>query len=142
MNLTPPEGALACPLGSFWFTPDHLLYFGMNHAVMSVDKLKESVGIMKQLIGNKPVSLLVEVTNVTPLDNEMMNYIAPELPGLFNAMAIISNSQLATLVANTFLHFKKLPFPTRLFNTEKEAREWLLQIHHTGESESKPPLHT
>jgi hypothetical protein len=57
----------------------------------------------------------------------MRDYVAEVLPDIAIAVAIISRSAVGKMVANLFFSIKKQPHPVKMFNDEREAKEWLKQ---------------
>ncbi|MDQ3049073.1 MAG: hypothetical protein M3R27_16115 [Bacteroidota bacterium] len=62
------------------------------------------------------------------MNKEAREYVAVHGKDFFRAAAVISNSLAVRLIVNFFVIFnKKDSVPIKMFNTEKEAQEWLKQ---------------
>ena len=93
----------------------------------TLEEVKKSMEDFKELIGGKKVCLLADVTHSTESTKETRDYAAAEFPKLIKAIAMISDSALGKMLANLFFSIKSQPYPTKMFNNEKEAKEWLKQ---------------
>lgn len=115
-------------VGTFWFDDDGIL----NHVAKPVtfpalDKLKQNNEFIKQICDNQTVCFLSNANKAQPMNQQMRDFVAEELPQMFKAMAIISNSMLSTMIANIFFKLKGQPVPMKMFTNENEAKKWLRQ---------------
>lgn len=112
----------------FWFDEEGILYsVSKKTGTVSIDEAKREIEAFKRIIGDKKVCFLADATNTSETTKEVRDYAASEFPKLFKAIAIISSSPLGKMLGNLFFKLKKQPYPVRMFNSEKEAREWLKQ---------------
>ena len=58
---------------------------------------------------------------------EIRDYVNAQFPNIALAVALISKTPLGRMNANLFFKLKKNPYPTRMFDNEDEAKEWLKQ---------------
>lgn len=93
----------------------------------SLDRAREIIEELKARIGDRKVCILVDVTHSTETTRENRDYAAAEFPKFVKAIAMVSGSPLGRMLANLFFTIKSQPYPTKMFNTETEAREWLRQ---------------
>jgi hypothetical protein len=117
------EGQLA----AFWFDKDGILYAKSKKSPRTLENQKETYELIKKISGNKKVCMLSEATNSAAMDKETRDYISKEMPNTFKAMAVTSYSSLGIFIFNIFLGIKHQPIPIKMFATEKEAKEWLMQ---------------
>lgn len=69
--------------------------------------------------------MLKNVTNICLGGRHLHDYVARELPEFVEALALVSNSPLGTMVAKLFMVLENHPYPVKLFSCEAEARFWL-----------------
>lgn len=112
----------------FWFDEMGILCsVSKKVKPQSLEETKIIVENFKKIIGDKKVCLLMDVTNSSEASKEVRDYAAVEFPKFIKAMAMISKSALGKMLANLFFSVKTQPYPSKMFNNEKEAKEWLLQ---------------
>lgn len=77
------------------------------------------------MLRGKKIGMLKDVTNIVLGGRHLHDYVARELPEFVEALALISNSPLGTMVAKLFMVLENHPYPVKLFSNEAEARVWL-----------------
>jgi len=117
------EGELA----SFWFDEFGILCAVSKKVTRTIEKQKANYALIREITGNKRVCLLADNTVTYIQDEKTREYSATEMPELFKAMAVISNTIMGKAAAHLFLYFHGQPVPIKSFDQEKEAREWLKQ---------------
>jgi len=116
------------PTSTFWFGEDGILYSVSKKAgPRSLEETRKTVEEFKAIIGDKKVCMLIDVTNSSESNKETRDYVATEFPKFVKAIAMVSKSALGKMLANLFFSIKTQPYPTKMFNNENEAREWLKQ---------------
>jgi hypothetical protein len=87
----------------------------------------EAVEARKKLQENKPFLAFVDNREMWQLTKEANDYsVSKEVGELSIAMAVLSDSSLPRrLIANFFIRINKSHCPTKLFNSEEKAIEWL-----------------
>ncbi len=112
----------------FWFDEDGIFcVISKKSPAQTLEEAKKDIENLMEIIGQKKVCMLVDATNSTESTKELRDYAAVEFPKFIKAMAIVSNSALGKMLANLFFNIKSQPYPTKMFNDENEAREWLKQ---------------
>jgi hypothetical protein len=116
------------PLSTMWFD-EHGIFCSVTKKNASITKeaLEDSFKYIRKHAGDKKICWLGDVTNASFPTKEARDYSGDETPKIVEALAIIVNSEISKLVANAFLALKKPPYPTKMFTSEKDAREWLQQ---------------
>jgi hypothetical protein len=71
--------------------------------------------------------LLIDIRGALPLDADVRRYYSGQvLAGAFTAMALLVNaSPLGRMMGNIYLRVANTVIPTRLFQDEPSAHEWL-----------------
>jgi len=116
------------PASTTWFDENGILY-----SVYKKDKkrsLEETISTIeefKKQLNGKKVCLLADVTHSGESSREVRDYAAKELPKVIKAIAMVSDSALGKMLANLFLTLKAQPYPTKVFDNETSAKEWLKQ---------------
>ena len=78
--------------------------------------------------GTKQLVLVDLSTNPKP-DKEARDIAkSEEMVHATKALALIGNNSFSRILGNLFLGFSKGNFPVKLFSTEEEATEWLLNV--------------
>jgi hypothetical protein len=93
----------------------------------TLEETRESIRVFKELFGDQKFCMLIDVTHSTPTSKEVRKYAAEELAKLVKAIAMISNSALGVMIVNLFFHLMPPDYPTKIFTSEEEAKEWLRQ---------------
>jgi CO dehydrogenase/acetyl-CoA synthase gamma subunit (corrinoid Fe-S protein) len=93
----------------------------------TIEESKKEIQEFRKRYGEGKFCMLLDITNASPTPKEVRDWAAEELNKLTKAMALISKSALGRMVANLFFGLKPPPYPTRMFENEKDAKEWLKQ---------------
>ncbi len=116
------------PTSTMWFDENGILCsIAKKVPAQTVEEAKQTMEEFRKVTGGKKVCMLSDSTNSAPIDKEMRDYVAEVLPDIAIAVAIISRSAVGKMVANLFFSIKKQPYPVKMFNDEREAKEWLKQ---------------
>ena len=115
------------PLLVFWFDENGILCSNSKPVPHTLSTMKETAEMIKKILKGKKVCTVADNTNSQPINKEIRDYLGKELPNIYKAIASISNSVLGKTIVNFYFKLKPPPFPTRIFNTEKEAKEWIKQ---------------
>lgn len=128
--MQPPKNAkvIDWETSLLWFDEDGILCSISKKAPkQTLEQVKEQLDKFMKIIGDKKVCLLIDVTNTSESTKEVRDYAAREFPKFVKAIAMISDSALGKMLANLFFTVKSQPYPVKMFNDEKEAKEWLKQ---------------
>lgn len=113
------------PASITWFDDGIFYSIYKKGAVRTIDETRKTIEGFKKIIGDKKVCMLVDVTHSSESSRAIREYAAQELPKFIKAIAMVSDSALGRMLANLFLTLKSQPYPTKMFNNENDAREWL-----------------
>jgi hypothetical protein len=111
----------------YWYADGVVYYLGKKAKPISVEEAERLLADWQQLANHKPFGLLADVTDVIPATKVIREYAALVFPKEIVAIALLSSSPLGRMVAQLFITFKPQSYPTQIFSTEKEAKEWLDQ---------------
>ena len=128
--MIPPKDANVTETNTstFWFDENGIFCSVSKKAPpQSLEEAKAGMQQVKNIIGNKKVCLLIDITNGRESTKEVRDYAANEFPKFVKAIAILSNSELGKMLANIFFNLKHQPYPTKMFVEEGEAKNWLKQ---------------
>jgi hypothetical protein len=134
MYMEIPEGVKTYDLSAstIWFDKDGILYSMPKPGVpdeQSVEEIKQEMEKFRAITGNKKVCMVLESnSNSKPPSREMREFIAEEIESVTKAMAIITRSPLARMLANLFFGLKPPSYPVKMFTDEKEATAWIKQF--------------
>jgi hypothetical protein len=116
------EGTIA----TYWFDEGILVSLSKSPK-RTVENIKENVQLVKQITNNKPVPLLIYLSNSPVPDKAARKYSTEQLPVIYSAMAMVSKPGLAKFIMNLLFALKKPPIPMKSFTDDKEAKKWLQQ---------------
>jgi hypothetical protein len=95
---------------------------------LSKEQILDEVNKLKEIFGNKPVCLIGFSSPESPPPNrEERELIADLFPQIVKAMAIVTTSPVSRMIANLFFGLKPPSYPTKMFSTFEEAKEWIMQ---------------
>jgi hypothetical protein len=115
-------------LSLMWFDEDGVFCTVTKKDVtITKERLQFTFEFIRSQCGDNKICWLGDITKASFPTDEARDYAGEETPKLIKALALITNSVISRLVANVFLTLKKPPYPTRMFTSEQNAREWLRQ---------------
>jgi hypothetical protein len=117
------EGEIA----TYWFD-DGILVSLSKPTKRTVELIKHNVALVKQLTNNKPVPLLIYLSDSPVPDKETRKFSAQKVPEIYSAMAMVSKPGLSKLIMNMVFALKKPPIPMKSFTGDQEAKAWLNQF--------------
>jgi hypothetical protein len=96
---------------------------------MTLTIAMETVKIRRNLAGEKPYPIIIDLHNLRSITKEARDFLAKgKAVESVIAIALISRTNLHKMIGNLYLTFSKPPVPTRLFNDKTEARVWIKQF--------------
>jgi mRNA degradation ribonuclease J1/J2 len=111
-----------------WFDKDGVLYsVSKKVPPQTVDAARETLAQFKQIVGDRKLCMILDLTNASPSDRETREFAAVELTRIVKAMGMVSGSPLGRMIANLFFGLKPPPYPVKMFADEKEAKAWIRQ---------------
>jgi len=116
------EGEIA----TYWFDDGILVSLSKNPK-RTVENIKANVELVKRITNNKPVPLLIYLSNSPVPDRETRKYSTEQLPLIYSAMAMVSKPGLSKFIMNILFALKPPPIPMKSFTDDREARTWVRQ---------------
>jgi hypothetical protein len=116
------EGEIA----TYWFDGGILVSLSKNPK-RTVENIKANVQLVKKITNNKPVPLLIYLSNSPVPDKDARKYSTEQLPVIYSAMAMVSKPGLSKFIMNILFALRPPPIPMKSFTDDKEARAWLRQ---------------
>ena len=114
-------------IATYWFDEGILVSLSKNPK-RTVENIKANVQLVKRITNNKPVPLLIYLSNSPVPDKDARKYSTAQLPVIYSAMAMISKPGLSKFIMNILFALKTPPIPMKSFTDDKEARKWLQQF--------------
>src|SRR5207249_3151966 len=93
----------------------------------TVANITENITLVKRITNDKKIPLLIYLSNSPMPDKETRQFSTKQLPTVYTAMAMVSESWLAKLIMNILFKLKQPPIPIKNFTDHNEAIEWLKQ---------------
>ncbi len=127
----PPPDALQSRTCSFWL--DGYLRTAFHQgAEVGLEDARENLAISRQLVGGRPVPVLVDLRPCRYQSAEARALFAgPETTAVSTAVALLIASPVSRVLGNFYLGFNRPQVPTRLFTSVAEADEWLKTFRAT-----------
>lgn len=115
------EGEIA----DYYLDTDGILYSYSKSIKRTVENIGRNVVLVKQITGDKPVPLLIYLTDSPVPDKATRQFSTEQLPQIYKAMAMVSKPGLSQLIMSILFKFQKPPIPMKSFTDDQKAREWL-----------------
>jgi len=109
-----------------WFDRDGILCCLPKGVLLDRDTVKGSQQTLLELISNRKICVLMDVTHAWPLDVQQQGYVIPGMSA-YKALALVSGSPLGRKAIDRFIRSNDQGSPVKMFPSEKEARQWLKQ---------------
>ncbi|RZK56810.1 MAG: STAS/SEC14 domain-containing protein [Pedobacter sp.] len=110
-----------------YYLEDGVLVSLSKNPKRTVDSIKKNVALVQEITNNKPIPLLIYLSNSPVPDKETREFSTTQLPIIYTAMAMVSKPGLSKFIMNILFSLKKPPIPMKSFTDDKKAKEWLKQ---------------
>lgn len=130
IRVIPPKNTVVfeTELSVMWFDHDGIFCsVTKKNSSLTKEALLLSFEYLNQNKKEEKICWLGDITQASPPTKEARTFAAEETPKFIKALALITNSSLSKMIAELFLLVKKPPYPTKMFSTEVEAKNWLKQ---------------
>lgn len=117
------EGEIA----TYWFDNGILISLSKSPK-RTVENITANVALVKEITGNKPLPLLIYLSNSPVPDKETRDFSTKQLPVIYSAMAMVSKPGLSKFIMNILFTLKSPPIPMKSFTNDVAAKEWLKQF--------------
>ena len=97
-------------------------------AVVTRTNIEEDMAAYPQLIGGQKRPVLVDIRGLKSVSRSARQYGARAGEQYFSAAALLVGSPVTRMIGNFFLGFHKPALPLRVFTSEKDAMQWLMQF--------------
>ncbi len=105
-----------------------ILYSYSKSILRTIPLMEANAALVKQITGDKPVPLLIFLTNSPMPDKATRQYSKLKIPEIYSAMAMVSKPGLSAFIMKLLFAFQKPPIPMKSFTNEEDAKAWLLLI--------------
>jgi hypothetical protein len=93
---------------------------------MDVEDARQAVALTHEVAGQRRVPVLVDLRGIRSQTRAAREYLSSsEIQPKFAAVALLIASPVAQVIGNFFMRLRQQPVPTRLFDEERKAIEWL-----------------
>jgi hypothetical protein len=118
---------------TIWFDEEGILFSVPKPGPppeLSKEEVEKEMEKFIAIIGNKKVCMVSEANpNSRPPTKAERDWIAELINPIVKAMAVVSTSPVARMIANLFFGLKPPPYPAKMFSNEKDAVEWIRQFN-------------
>lgn len=115
------------PIATFWFDETGILCSVSKSGARTVEIMTEYIEFVKDIIKNRKVCILTDISNASPMNKETREFVARQLETVYKAMAILTDTPVGTMIGKVFTQLEKQPYPISMFSEEDSARKWLLK---------------
>ncbi len=114
-------------IADYYLDNDGILYSYSKSIKRTVENISRNVTLVKSITGDKPVLLLIYLSNSPMPDKAARKFSKEKLPEIYQAVAMVSESDLGKFIMNVLFKFQKSPIPMKTFPNDSEALIWLKQ---------------
>ena len=114
-------------IATYWFD-DGVLVSLSKSPKRTVENISANVQLVKRITNNKPVPLLIYLSNSPVPAKAARKFSTEQLPVIYSAMAMVSKPGLSKFIMNILFALKKPPIPMKSFTDDKEAKVWIKQF--------------
>ena len=122
-----PVDAFESSASCYSMQEDNIMHiFNKPRAVHSKQDAIENIMMLREMTRGVPPRLLIDVTHIKSISREAREVYANEgNEKRVIAVALLTRSTVGRIVGNFFIGFNRPQVPTKLFEDELKAREWL-----------------
>ena len=130
MNIQKPtdretwEGEIA----TYWFDDNGILVSLSKSILRTVEIISSNVKLVRSITDNKPVPLLIYLTNSPIPDKQTRKFSTEQLPVIYSAMAIVCKPGLSKFIMKILFGLKPPPIAMKSFTNDLAATKWLKQF--------------
>src|SRR5437868_4877195 len=85
-------------IADYWIDDDGILVSLSKSAKRTVANITANVALVKSITGDKPIPLLIYLSNSPVPDKETRKFATTQLPVIYKAMAMVSKPRLASFI--------------------------------------------
>lgn len=118
------------PFSYFWIVENKVLELVFNRPTdLDISMALDTVDKRRVVTNNKKVGVLITSKNLKSITKEARDYLSSNKSsdGL-QAAAIVTESRIASVIANVFVYYNKPPLPIKIFSDKQKAVDWLCSI--------------
>lgn len=95
---------------------------------LNMKQIDEEMKKFKEIVGHEKVCIVSEANpNSRPPTKEERDMVANIINDVTKAMAIVTTSPVARMIANLFFGLKPPPYPAKMFTNKEDAVKWIKQ---------------
>jgi len=104
-----------------------ILTMKMHKTSIDIDAAQKITEIAANLAGDIVHANLVDIRQMTFMSSEARKHFGGQNKSTVKAVAIVMNAKLHRPLVNLYLKFSHPSLPTRMFDEETKARDWLAE---------------
>jgi len=106
---------------------DGILIMKMHKTSVDLEAAKKITEVASNLAADFVHANLVDIRAMIFMSSDARKHFGSQDKSTVKAVAIVMNSKLHRPIVNLYLKFSRPSLPTKMFDDEEEAREWLLE---------------
>jgi len=134
MNKSSAPQVFENPLATFWFEEEEIMRAISKPVVRTLENAQALVRQVKEVTAGKKVYALINISEISEIKPEARDYFKKEFPGIFKAIAYVTKTEISKLIGTVLSLVFDPVVPTKVFNTEAEATDWLHDLMVHGET--------
>src|ERR1043166_3556422 len=124
MNIPTGKQIFEGDIATYWWD-DGVLVSLLKSPQRTIANISANVALVKSITNNRPVPLLIYLSNSPVPDKATRKFSTEQLPVIYSVMAMVSKPGLSKFIMNILFALKAPPIPKKSFTDDKEARAWL-----------------
>jgi hypothetical protein len=116
-------------ISTYWWGENGILMSDSKPPQRTVENTRENFETVRRISGGKKVCLIVYLCKSPMPDKATRDFVAKNLPTVYNAMAMISDSALATFIMGFLFKLKPPTIPMKSFTNVEAAKAWIAQYN-------------
>lgn len=113
-------------VASITYRDDNILLMCMaDKSDIDINAAKLITEKSSELAGNKVHANMVDIRKMTFMSNDARKHFASQNKDTVKAVAVISNKSFHRPLVNFYLKFSRPSLPTKIFDDEEKAVDWL-----------------
>lgn len=113
-------------IADLYYSSDKILTIKFSPGSMiDLAAAKQVVNNAQKLTNNEPHANIIDIREMTFMDNEARNYFSKQNQSYIIAIAVLSTSSIHSKLINLYFRYAKPKLLTKYFNNEEKAKNWL-----------------
>jgi hypothetical protein len=118
------------PLATIWFDEHGILHKVSKNEPRTCEKVKDLYSYIRELSKGKKVCGMLEVSQESISNKEVVEHLKKEIPNTFSAVALMAKTPMGQLTGTLMSVLTPTHIPVKVFKNDAQARHWLTEYIH------------